>query len=179
MSATEEVIEQLPIILKDGQPQTQADIWAELIKDDRLKTMLFTTGGGARKGVLQGITTRIKQGKLKGLAMVTNELGHSAIAYVGTTIKDQLSRYQTMLVELSSLDITSDLNANQRKQWERLMVQTVSLNRNLIKFGDQFRYNKMTEIFYPNDQKMVTKKNDTYPISKFKNKPNKGKNDKE
>lgn len=175
MSATEEVIKQLPIILKDGQPQTQADIWAELIKDDRLKTMLFTTGGGARKGVLQGITTRIKQGKLKGLAMVTNELGHSSIAYVGTTIKDQLNRYQTMLTELSNLDITSDLNSNQRKQWERLMVQTVSLNRNLTKFSDQFKYNKMTEIFYPNDQKMTVKKNDTYPISKFKNKSNKGK----
>jgi len=175
MSATEEVIKQLPIVLKDGQPQTQAEIWSELIKDTRLKSMLFTTSGKARKGVLQGITTRIKQGKLKGLAMTTNEAGHSAMSYVGVSVNERLSRYQFMLTGLGNLDIKADLSDSQRKQWERLMVQTVSLHRNLNKFNDQFNQNKMTEIFYPKDQKSVAKENDTYPISKFKSKANKAK----
>jgi len=120
MSATNEVIKALPIILKDGQPMSQAKIWSELIKDDRLKPMLFTTDGTPRKGVLQGISTRIKQGKLKGLAMATDEQGHTAISYTGVTVKDRLARYEAMLDELAKLDIQADLNDGQLKVWKGL-----------------------------------------------------------
>lgn len=72
-SATAEVLAKLPKLLQEPPLNNGAsleDIWQVLEKDSSLSKVLVNEKGEKRLGILLGISTRIKAGRLPGLAIV-------------------------------------------------------------------------------------------------------------
>jgi hypothetical protein len=69
-SATASVLEALPNILDDKKGQTFPEVWDSLIQIKDLAPMLVNAKKEPRYGVLQGISTRVKSGKVLGIAII-------------------------------------------------------------------------------------------------------------
>ena len=163
-SATANVIKALPLILKD-KPRTQTDIWQYLIINDELKKQLITTNGRPRIGILQGITTRIKDGRLPDFKLIKTSDGHTKIAFIGNTAFQRANYAHQLLEEFHALDVGGLIEDEKKwRQWDNIETKLASLDHDLLKVIEVVRYTRPTETFYPKPKK----KQASYPISKFK-----------
>lgn len=103
-SATANVIKALPLILKD-KPRSQKDIWQYLIINNELKKQLITTDGRPRVGILQGITARVKDGRLPDFKLIKTPDGHTKIAFVGNMAFQRANYAHQLLEEVHVLDV--------------------------------------------------------------------------
>ncbi|KRL07882.1 hypothetical protein [Schleiferilactobacillus perolens] len=74
-SATAMVLEALPGILDTKEGQTFPQIWERLIQIKELEPMLVNDKKQPRFGVLQGISTRVKAGKVLGIVIIKDAHG--------------------------------------------------------------------------------------------------------
>lgn len=161
-SATANVIKALPLILKD-KPRSQKDIWQYLIINNELKKQLITTDGRPRVGILQGITTRVKDGRLPDFKLIKTSDGHTKIAFIGNTAFQRANYAHQLLEEVHALDVGGLVEDEKKwQQWNNIETKLASLDRDLTKFIETAHYAKPTETFYPKKAKP------SYPISKFK-----------
>ncbi|MBS0955638.1 hypothetical protein [Lactiplantibacillus plantarum] len=161
-SATSNVIAALPLILRD-KPRTISDIWQYLIINDDLKQQLITKDGRRRIGILQGITTRIKAGKLSNFKLIKGNDGHTMIMYVGNDAYQRAKSAHQLLEELHVLNVGELIKDEKRwQEWDKIETKVVDLNQDVLKFMENVRYAQPTETFYPKAKK------GSYPITKFK-----------
>lgn len=79
MSATQLILDKVQTLIADpdtpDEGLTFADIWAFLEKDDQLSPRLTNLRNEPRTGLLLGIFTRVKDGKIEGLATTIGDDG--------------------------------------------------------------------------------------------------------
>lgn len=164
-SATAAVIKELPSILRD-KPRTQKDIWQYLLINDKLKHQLITTTGKTRVGILQGITTRIKDGRLPDFKLIKSTEGHTKIAYVGNTAYQRANYVHQLLLSIKELGVADDVTADDLwNSWDAIETKLMGLDKQVTAFMQKVQYTNPTEVFYPASGKNKTA---SYPISKFK-----------
>ncbi|WP_048000079.1 hypothetical protein [Lactiplantibacillus herbarum] len=164
-SATAAVIKELPLILRD-KPRTQKDIWQYLLINDKLKQQLVTTTGKTRVGILQGITTRIKDGRLPEFKLIKSSDGHTKLAYIGNTAYQRANYVHQLLLSIKELGVADDVKADDLwDSWDAIETKLIGLDKQVTVFMKKVQYAKPTEVFRPAGGKNKTA---SYPISKFK-----------
>lgn len=73
MSTTAKVLEKMHILLKENESGLTSDkLWGELMSDSTLSKELIDKNGNRRNGVVVGLTTRIKNGKVENIRVIKN-----------------------------------------------------------------------------------------------------------
>lgn len=73
MSTTAKVLEKMYILLKENESGLTSDkLWEELMSDSTLSKELIDKNGNRRNGVVVGLTTRIKNGKVENIRVIKN-----------------------------------------------------------------------------------------------------------
>ncbi|MBO0467497.1 hypothetical protein JZO73_08095 [Enterococcus plantarum] len=73
MSTTAKVLEKMNMLLANNESGlTSEELWAELMSDKELSKELVDKNGNRRNGVVVGLTTRIKTGKVENIKVIKN-----------------------------------------------------------------------------------------------------------
>ncbi|MBO0421438.1 hypothetical protein [Enterococcus plantarum] len=71
MSTTAKVLEKMNLLLKENESGlTSEELWVELMLDKELSKELVDKNGNRRNGVVVGLTTRIKTGKVDNIKVI-------------------------------------------------------------------------------------------------------------
>lgn len=82
-STTSKVLNKMQVLLLENESGLNSEeLWTELLKDKELGKELIDKNGKRRSGVVVGLTTRIKNGKIENLKVIKN--GKNQLVYIAS-----------------------------------------------------------------------------------------------
>lgn len=106
MSTTSKVLNKMQVLLTENESGLKTEeLWVELLKDKELGKELIDKNGKRRNGVVVGLTTRIKNGKVENIKVVKNS-------------KNQL----VYIASANSLDFINKKLRNLLMTWKKLAL---------------------------------------------------------
>lgn len=151
MSTTAKVLNKMQGLLsKNESGLNSEELWEELLKDKELGKELIGKDGKRRSGVVVGLTTRIKNGKIENLKVIKN--GKNQLVYIASANSLDFINKRTMefindieKIGLGKLKDYSDEDKKVIKKYEQVTKELYKASLGLSDLSDKLEKEKISK----------------------------------
>lgn len=153
LSATAQIKEAMEVILKKKENEgglTFNDLWDKLEDNKELKKLMYNKENKKRVGILQGLSNRVKDGKIDNIKIIKK--GNNSVFIYFSNKLEYLSRLtKTYLEEVQNLDlakITKELTAEDGSvfvTFENILNDLGDFNADILILNDKLLKQKTTK----------------------------------
>ncbi|MBO0467052.1 hypothetical protein JZO73_05835 [Enterococcus plantarum] len=164
MSTTAKVLNKMQVLLTENESGLKTEeLWIELLKDKELGKELIDTDGKRRNGIVVGLTTRIKNGKVENIKVVKNS--KNQLVYIASANSLDFINKRTMEfindVEKIGFGKPKDYSEDDKKivkKYEQVIKELYKASLGLSSLSDKVEKEKIAKSNEKNTKVENTKK---------------------
>lgn len=148
MSTTAKVLEKMYILLKENESGLTSDkLWEELMSDSTLSKELIDKNGNRRNGVVVGLTTRIKNGKVENVKVIKNS--SNQLVYIASKnnmnfVSKLTNKFigDVQKLEFTDLEELSAADKKVLKDYEKAITNLIKTSVNIERLSEKIEKEK-------------------------------------
>lgn len=152
MSTTAKVLEKMHILLKENESGLTSDkLWEELMSDKELSKELIDKNGNRRNGVVVGLTTRIKNGKVENIKVIKNS--SNKLVYIASKnnmnfVSKLTNKFigDVQKLEFTDLEELSAADKKVLKDYEKAITNLIKTSVNIERLSEKIEKEETKEI---------------------------------